>query len=239
MFRALIAALVLGSATLAQNPPGSAPAQLPDAPSQIAKSAEEGRILKIFPSWGVVQDPGRPFQPLTEKEKFMIFVRQSTDPFTVLTAAFDAGISQATDGLSGYGQGAQGYGKRLGAMYANTATGEFFKSFAFPVLLHQDPRYFRQGGTEFKRRFKYAISRTFVARSDTGTWMFNYAEVLGTLASTSISNAYYPESDRGVGRTFARTGFSVGTDAAYNLLNEFGPDLKKKFLSKKHPAKRP
>jgi len=49
---------------------------------------------------------------MSSPEKFRLFVRNTTDPSTITYAAFTAGIKQADNKLSGYEQGAAGYGKR-------------------------------------------------------------------------------------------------------------------------------
>src|SRR5947209_18796243 len=51
------------------------------------------------------------------KDKFLLFVQDSFDPVTFLSARFDAGLDQAQDIAPTYGQGAEGYGKRLAAEF--------------------------------------------------------------------------------------------------------------------------
>ena len=53
----------------------------------------------------------------------------------------------------GFGQGAAGYFKRFGASYADTADGNFWGNAVLPVLLKEDPRYYRMGSGSFVRRF--------------------------------------------------------------------------------------
>ena len=144
-----------------------------------------------------------------------------------------AGVAQASDDLSGYGQGAAGYGKRLGAGLADETSAGFFTTFLFPSLLHQDPRYFRQGSGPFKHRLAHAVIRPVVTRKDSGGRAFNWSGLLGGIAASSLSNAYYPTGDRGVGPTFTRVGWGVPFSALDHLIEEFGPDLERRFLRKK------
>jgi len=79
--------------------------------------------------------------PLTPRGKFRIFRQNVTDPLTFVGTAIQAGIGQATNEFPSYGQGAAGYAKRYCASVADFAIGEFISTFAFPTLLHEDPRY--------------------------------------------------------------------------------------------------
>src|SRR5207248_1915027 len=119
------------------------------------------------------------------------------------------------------GQGAAGYGKRFGASYADLASSTFFGSAIFPSLLKQDPRYFYQGTGSRKSRALHAIASAFICRGDNKRWQPNYSSILGTLAASGLSNAYYPEKDRGVALTFENTAIGTGGNAVINLLQEF------------------
>jgi hypothetical protein len=62
-------------------------------------------------------------------------------PSPLLPAMLSRGCSSGND-FSGDGQGAQRYGKRFGASYADTFSDIMLRGAILPVLLHQDPRYF-------------------------------------------------------------------------------------------------
>lgn len=173
------------------------------------------------------------YTPLTSEDKFDIFVKSTYSPYTFLSAGFDAGLSQATDGYHGYGQGAEGYGKRLGAALANSESGVFFGKFLFPLLLHQDPRYFQLHKGSIRTRALYAVSRVFITRDDDGRSVFNTSYILGSLASRTLSNAYYPRQQRSIGNTFSRTGNALLSDAGSYLFQEFWPDISGKFVPKR------
>jgi hypothetical protein len=78
-----------------------------------------------------------------------------------------------------------------------------------PSLLHQDPRYFYQGTGSTGSRFRHAVFSPFVTRSDSGKSMPNYSSLGGDLASSGLSNLYFPRADRGVGLVFGN--FAIGT----------------------------
>jgi hypothetical protein len=101
----------------------------------------------------------------------------------------------------------------------------------YPSLLHQDPRYFRKGTGSGWARLKYATSRIFVTRKDSGGRAFNYSEILGNGSAVGISNAYYPDS-RDAGSNFSKWGIQIGIDMAGNVIKEFAPDITRKLTGK-------
>jgi hypothetical protein len=139
----------------------------------------------------------------------------------LLTGAI-AGLQQANNSFRGYGQGAQGYGKRYGADYANVVTGTFIGNAILPSLLKQDPRYFYKGSGSTRSRILYAIANSVICKGDNGRWQPNYSDILGGLAAGGISNLYYPAQDRnGAALTFENAAIEIGATAAANLLQEF------------------
>lgn len=107
-----------------------------------------------------------------------------------------AGIEQADDSFPQWGQGMQGYGKRLGAAYSDAFMGNFFGNAVLPSLLHEDPRFFQKTTGSFMSRFLWAAASTGWARRDNGTWGPNYANVGGNLIGAAIARVYYPADER-------------------------------------------
>ena len=204
--------------------------QGPPAKSQKLEE-EHPRLFWIFPTYTVADS--KSVRPLTAGGKWRLFVKDKTDPFTISWVAFEAGIAQANNDLSGYGQGAAGYGKRLGAGLADETAAGFFGTFLFPSALHQDPRYYRLGVGPFKKRLGHALIRPVLTHKDSGERAFNWSGMLGSIAASSLSNAYYPEGDRGAGATFSRVAMGIPFRMIDELFNEFGPDLEKKLFGKK------
>jgi hypothetical protein len=139
---------------------------------------------------------------------------------------FDAGWAQLVNDWPGYGRGMEGFGKRLGALMADRAAGNFLGSFLLPTLLHQDPRYFRLGaGLPLLHRLGYALSRVVITRKDNGGNTFNSSLVLSTLLVKSLTNAYYPQQERGFSPMMNRVGGSLLGSAQSFALVEFLPDI--------------
>ena len=184
------------------------------------KEEEKQRVLGIVPNFYISYVPNA--VPLTSKQKFELAWRSMVDPVTFVLTGAIAGAQQANNVFSGYGQGAQGYGKRYGADYADAVTSTFIGSAILPSLLKQDPRYFYKGSGSARSRILYAIANSVICKGDNGRWQANYSNVLGSLAAGGISNLYYPPQDRnGTGLTFENAAIGIGATAAANLLQEF------------------
>jgi hypothetical protein len=184
------------------------------------KDEEKQRVLGIIPNFYVTYVPDA--APLTPKQKYNLAWRLNIDPVSFLLAGQTAGIQQALNEFSGYGQGAQGYAKRYGATYANFTISNFLGSAVFPSIFKQDPRYFYKGTGTTKSRVLYALANAVICKSDGGHWQVNYSGIIGSLASGGISNLFYPGSDRnGPALTFENTAMSIGSTAVFNLMQEF------------------
>jgi len=223
-----LAAQVAPGSSVAEKPvPGLA--SLPDQERHNMKAKEEvkkeeqQRILLIMPDFytSYVQNA----EPLSRALKFNLAIRSSFDPSSFAAAGLDAGISQAENNFAAYGQGAKGYGKRFGASFVDSFDATMFGGWLFPVLLKQDPRYFRKGAGGFRRRLFYALATTVICKDDNRKWEFNYSNILGNLAAGGISNLYYPKARRGVGLTFQRTGVIMAEDALGTVFVEFWKDI--------------
>ena len=188
---------------------------------------EDKRILGIFTNHRTAEESAA-LPPLTPRGKLAIAWEDTTDRAIFVQSGFIAGIGQAADSSPSFGQGIEGYAKRLGAAYADFSVQNLMTEGLYPMLLHQDPRYFRRSKGSGRSRLAYAISRLFVTRSDSGKHQFNYSEVVGGATSLAISNAYYPDG-RSVRNNVGRYVVQLGFDAASNVLKEFWPDLKRKL----------
>jgi hypothetical protein len=190
--------------------------------AQQIKAEEKQRVFGVIPDfytsyiWNAA--------PLTTKQKFSLAARDTFDPMSFVGVSIGAGIEQANNSFPGYGQGAAGYGKRWGALFANGRTNDILSRAVFPSLFHQDPRYFYQGSGSTLSRIDHAVSYAFIARSDNGHTMPNYSYFLGDLCSGALSNLYYPASSRGASLVF--------TNAAIGLAGRAGQDLVREFLFK-------
>jgi hypothetical protein len=205
--------------------PSSSNAGSCSAPESKSKSSE--RIFGVVPAYTITDARNAP--ALTAGQKFGLFAKGALDPFPVAAYAVQAGVSQATNTHSGYGQGLGGYGKRFGAALLDGTSGLFFGTYAFPSLLHQDPRYFRKGDGSAWSRVGYSITRGFVTRSDSGQSQPNWSNVVGKFTSAGLSNLYYPAEDRGANLTLTRVAISLSYQTLGNFAIEFWPEIHRKL----------
>ncbi|HET7108635.1 MAG TPA: carboxypeptidase-like regulatory domain-containing protein [Candidatus Acidoferrum sp.] len=187
------------------------------------RAEEKQRLVGFFPNFytSYIYDAA----PLTAKQKFSLATRGTFDPVAMLGIGFAAGIEQATNAYSGYGQGFAGYSKRFAAKFADGRSSDLLTHAVFPALLHQDPRYYYQGSGSVKSRLMHAVSSAFLTRNDSGRTVFNSSYFLGDLSAAALSNLYYPKENRGANLVF--------TNAAVGLAGRIGTNLMREFLSKR------
>ena len=244
---ALLLALALATAAHAQKPP-----PLPDAPSaqqtqqqkDDAKAAEhaEGdrevhnqeqqRLLVVVPNFNTVIS-GQGVR-LTPGQKTRLAVHATLDPFNVVGAFFIAGISEVEHTERGYHYGPEGYFKRVGANYLDVVDGTMLAGAVYPILLHQDPRFFRQGTGTIGSRVRHALLAAVIARGDNGHRQFNFSNVLGNYTAGALSNLYYPADTRGPGLAFEGGTIVTAEGSLGNLGLEFAPDVSAWLRNRRH-----
>jgi len=213
------------------------------------------RLFFALPNFLTLEGAGK-VPPLTSGQKFRVVLRSSFDYIQIPWYGFLSGISQAENSEPGYGQGAEGYAKRFGAAFADGTIENFMVGAVFPSLLRQDPRYFQLGHGGFVHRTSYAISRSFVTRSDSGHPQFNFSEIVGGMVAAAVStNTYHPKSfttvrysatgtptyvftasDRTLDNTAKVWGTQLGYDTLTLVVKEFWPDIHRRLSHKHSPG---
>ena len=171
------------------------------------------------------------WHPLTPREKFDVFLHSTYSPSTFLNAGVDV-VADRVKGRNNpaYEAGMQGWGQHYGVALATSETDVFFQRFLFPTLLKQDPRYYRNPSLPFFRRVIYSMSRVVITRSDNGGETINASRILGGAATRAISDLYVPGEAQGMRPISNTVTFDLLRDASMNLLHEFWPDMRHKFL---------
>ncbi|NYF78707.1 carboxypeptidase-like regulatory domain-containing protein [Granulicella arctica] len=191
-----------------------------DVAQEEMHEEEQQRLLGVLPNFFVAYDWRAP--PLSSKQKFELAWKTMIDPSSFVVSGAVAGVEQWQNDFSGYGRGAQGYGKRYGAAFADGAIDNLLGGAVLPTLFHQDPRYFYKGTGTIRSRAAYAIAAAVICKGDNGRWQPNYSGVGGEFAAGAISNIYYPATDRnGAGLTIENGFLGVVGDVVNNLLEEF------------------
>jgi hypothetical protein len=235
----LAAALILFASTTAMAHQGPAATEFPDnpTPKRNQNNAAQAQGKKgvgnpiglvarrsfFYPE--LATTPG----PLSAEQKFKLFMTKSISPPQLLSALATAGVTQATNSPPGWGQGGDAFAERFGASMATGASSSFFGTFVLASILHEDPRYFPLQQGRFGQRLAYALRRTIVTRRDGGGEVFDWSGTMGPLGAVALANAYLPDSERTVGKTFERYGIRFGFGAANNVLKEYWPTIFKRL----------
>jgi hypothetical protein len=231
------------------NPPASATPK-PAAPKNNDKDQKpsttdeqsgtsKDRLFFALPNFLTVENAGK-VPPLSTKQKFKVVALGSFDKVEFGWYAVLSGIGQAENSEPGYGQGAQGYGKRYGAALADGTIENFMTQAILPSVFRQDPRYFAMGKGGFWHRAGYAASRIFITRGDSGNKQFNVSEIVGSAIAAGISTySYHPGADRTVDNSLKVWGTQVGYDTITIVIKEFWPDIRRAISKKKNASATP
>src|SRR5262249_26667721 len=204
-------------------------------PPATETADESTRVVGVIPAFNISNNINAP--ALTSGQKFHLFSKTVTDPFNLIMPAVNAVILNAAGVSSGYGSGFGGLAKRYASSLADQTSGNFFRLYAYPSLLGEDPRYFRAGTGSIGRRTLHVFGAVFVTRKDEPSFRFNCSKLLAAASSSGLSNAYYPAENRGVKLTLSRMGLSYLTEIGTNALKEFWPDIAKKRRKNKNKQK--
>src|SRR5258708_5815928 len=134
-------ALLVGAIATAAAQQEPKPKELPDAPAAKQESAPQksqnsfhttigvlGRRSIFFPN--IATSKG----PLSSRQKFELFAGESVAPSRFLSSAAGAGIGQARNSLSGYGQEAGGYAETVGFSDGTGRAGHFLRTKVFSTM---------------------------------------------------------------------------------------------------------
>jgi hypothetical protein len=189
--------------------------------AKMARNFVPGQQLPDAPS----------YEPLTARQKFQAFLRQSYSISQGVSILSDALISQATGAYPRLGGGWSGFGQRVGVSAVGEEGAAFFGGFLYPTLFHQDPRYFPSHENGIANRIAYAASRALIGRSDSGWSVINNSVIASQFTEAAIANAYIPYRNQTAGGTIENALIGIAGVAEGNILKEFWPDIKE-FVSR-------
>jgi len=204
---------------------------LPDAPSAVVSADVQFSSSKLQPGgadcMSALESPSRfHLAYRTPGQRWHSFLQRSFAPSALRGDLLDAAQAQFHNAWPEYGKGSQGFERRFGAVIAGHVASNFFGTYFFPTLLHQNPTSPRLGpGHTVWRRFGYALSRVAVTRDDDGKEAVNSSFLLSSVAANSITNLYYPRNQRGFSSTLARIEDSLIGKVQADLSREFLPDI--------------
>lgn len=191
-------------------------------PGTNASFAPNGSSPDVAKKYHRIVKAGQQAVPLTAKDKLVLSVADRASISSVASSAFSAGLGYWRDDVPHYGTNLPAYGERFGAAYLKATSESIFSYGIYAGLFHDDPRYYVLGSKEkITKRAIYAASRVVITRKDDGESAVNWSKLAGITSAAALTNAYYPEQDRRVGRTATSVLSSIATTAGINELHEF------------------
>jgi hypothetical protein len=189
----------------------------PNLPSQTNKAP--GTLPRVL---------AKQAAPMTGSEKWRYYLKSSFRPKSFAYSIAVAGIKQARDSVPEWGDGIEGYGKRLASSFGQKIVSHSIR-IGLDGLLHQDSRYFASGRSGIWSRIFYAWGQTFVVRKDSGGKRIAFSRFAGDFGAAYISRQWHPDSYHTTSEYLTSGITSVGVDAAKNVFNEFWPDIKRRI----------
>jgi hypothetical protein len=221
-----------GAVLAQQQSAGQTQQNTPSAGGDTGEGKQTKRILGIVPNFRSVSANTK-LPPQTAKEKFIGATEDSFDYSSFVFVGILAGVNQAEGSTPQFHQGAAGYARYYWHDFADQTDENYQVEFIWPVVTHEDPRYYTLGSGGFLKRTAYSFSRVFITRTDSGSETFNVSEIGGAGAAAGISDLYYPSADRTWTKTGQRWATSVGLDGATFIFKEFWPDINKAIFHQK------
>jgi hypothetical protein len=160
------------------------------------------------------------FIPMTQSDRVHYYFKSTFNATSILASTAAAGIAQWQDSPTEWHQGAEGYGKRLGSIYAKHIVRQTI-AFGASSVLHEDNRYIPSGRSGFGTRLKYAIVSTLLARRDDGTQRLSFSRIGSTAGAVFVSRLWQPPSANTTGHAATSFGVSMGTQIGFNVAREF------------------
>ena len=171
------------------------------------------------------------FTPMTRSEGLRHYLGQTFGVGSFAQSAMSAGFAQLNQKPEEWGDGGEGYARRLGNAYAKHFISQTLQ-YGAATALHEDDRYLVSGQTGLWNRARYAIASTFLARKLNGQRTFAFARFAGAAGAAFISNTWQPASTSGSDRAATSFGICIAANLGGNIAREFWPDLKSHFRRK-------
>ncbi len=196
------------------------------------------RILGVLPNF-LTTDDNRPYEPLTAKKKLSLAVQESIDwPQFIFNGGL-AYLYQLQRQNPSFGNGFAGYGKRYAAVTADQTIGNMLTDgiCLSCTLFHDDPDISGAARAVFHRDWVLRSKQTVVARRDSGQCAF--CDFLNGLEPEQerpfyFMNRFTYRDSRTASGNAEKFIVQVGGDTLNSVLEEFWPDVKRRFFTRSH-----
>jgi hypothetical protein len=157
------------------------------------------------------------------------YLKQTFGPSAYLGAGVAAGWTQWRNSPPEWGQGGDGFERRLASAYARRVIRNSL-DLGVASLRGEVLRYDHCECSGFGPRTGHAFKRTFVRRTEDGGQTFALGRFVGAYGSGFLSNTWYPDSRNDFRHGLARGSTTLGIELGRNVFREFWPDIKHKLL---------
>jgi len=158
----------------------------------------------------------------TERTKVSNYAFDAFGPYPIAGAAFAAGINQWSNEPPEWGQGAEGYGKRLGSDFGIAAIGTTTR-YGLAEAFREDTLYYRCECVGPLPRLRHAVISTLTGRrGEDGHRAFSFSALAAPYAGSMIAvHVWYPD------RFSAKDAFRMGN---YSMLGYLGGNIALEFF---------
>jgi len=189
----------------------------------LAQTAAGDEIQKPANAAAAAAAPRQqPFIPMTQAQRLRYYFNSTFSLSTLAVAAAGAGTLQLWNIPKEWGQGAEGYGRRMGDLYGQHIIVQTLM-YGSSSLLHEDNHYFRSGKSGLWPRLRYAAMSALITRRDDGSTRFAYTRIGSFAAGAFISRAWQPRSITSAGDGAVNFGSFVAVQVGFNVAREFFP----------------
>ena len=196
-------------------------------PAQQSPAADEQ--FKPDPTTAPVTDKSKKPARFTIDDRFRFYRQTTFSRFAFVGPITGAAMTQWTTGNpSQWGQGFEGYGKRLLSGYSRQAIANTI-ALGVGFVANEDPRARPTGQQGVWTRGLYAARGAFVSHSPSGQLMPAYSRIVGDYAAGFISNAWYPRPYANVHSALYRGSTALASDIIWQEFKEFWPDVERKL----------
>jgi hypothetical protein len=206
------------------------PAQAPAAPVTSVNTT-----LPVNWIYGAYLPKDAPIQPLTGHERFKLYLRQTyTTPGIYVKTALFSIHDQVNETEPDWGDGASGFGKRLGSLQAGNIIQNSLTSLG-NAAVGFEPRYDRCHCEGAWPRIRHAVVRNYITYGGTDDrgirpQIMSYAAAFG--AGVTVAS-WEPNDPSVLTKGYQSMVTQAWVGVVVDALAEFAPDIKRKFQKNK------
>jgi hypothetical protein len=211
---------------------------LGQAPAEPQGTPAVNNTLPVNWLYGAFVPKGAPLQPLTGEQRFKLYVRQTyTTPGIYIKTGFFVLHDQVNNTNPEWGDGASGFAKRLGTLYAQNVIQNSLTSLGNAAVKFE-PRYDRCRCVGAWPRIRHATIRNFITYGGSDDKALrpqipSYAAAFG--AGVTVAS-WEPNTSSVLIKGYQSAATQAWVGVVSNLLAEFAPDVKRMLRKNKADA---